>query len=71
MSRWYDVTFSHRGERTDCGQEDITFRSSGNTRRTAEGTSRGKLRSAGHDPKEWVITSTVYAPDGRGDVEDE
>jgi hypothetical protein len=65
VSRWYDVTF-----RRLFGDAEVTNRSSGNTRGSAEARSRRKLRDRGLDSKEHVTVSVDYAPDGRPRIED-
>lgn len=58
MSRWYDVTF-----RAATGEE-LVIRSSGNTRSSAERTSRGKLRrDHKKDPTAWRVVETVHVKD--------
>lgn len=58
MSRWYSTTF-----RAATGEE-ITIRSSGNTRTSAERTSRGKLkRDHKKDVAAWRVLHTVFSKD--------
>lgn len=55
MARWYDVMFH-----TPVG--NMTIRSSGNTRRSAEGTSRRKLRDRKMDPAKCFVIRTDHVP---------